>query len=75
MVQGPTVNGVKPVLEVHMFDFDGDIYGQKLCVEFKKFLRAEQKFADLDQLKQAIFNDIAVAKQYFATQNQQMGME
>jgi len=71
----PTVNGVKPVLEVHMFDFDGNIYGQKLCVEFKKFLRAEQKFADLDQLKQAIFNDIAVAKQYFATQNQQMGME
>jgi len=66
----PTVSGVKPVLEVHIFDFSGDIYGQKLLVEFKQFLRAEQKFADLDQLKQAILNDIEVAKNYFATLNQ-----
>jgi riboflavin kinase/FMN adenylyltransferase len=66
----PTVDGTRSVLEVHIFDFDADIYGQKLKVEFKEFLRAEQKFADLDQLKQAIFNDIDVAKKYFAAQNQ-----
>lgn len=66
----PTVAGVKPVLEVHMFDFSADIYGQQLCVEFKQFLRAEQKFADLDQLKQAILNDISVAKKYFSARNQ-----
>lgn len=64
----PTVSGVKPVLEVHIFDFSGDIYGEKLSVEFKQFLRAEQKFADLDQLKQAILNDIEVAKKFFAMQ-------
>jgi riboflavin kinase/FMN adenylyltransferase len=71
----PTVNGVVSVLEVHMFDFSGDIYSQKLDVEFKQFIRAEQKFADLEQLKQAIFNDIEVAKDYFATQKPVMGME
>ena len=66
----PTVDGIKPILEVHLFDFKGDLYGQKLSVEFKQFIRAEQKFADLDQLKQAILNDVEVAKQYFATCNQ-----
>ena len=66
----PTVGGVKPILEVHIFNFSQNIYGQKLCVEFKQFLRAEQKFADLDQLKHAILNDINVAKEYFVTQNQ-----
>ena len=51
----PTVNGLKPVLEVHMFDFEQQIYGQKLTVEFNHYLRAEQKFADLDQLKTSNF--------------------
>lgn len=66
----PTVDGVKPILEVHLFDYDGDLYAQKLSVEFRQFLRAEQKFADLDQLKQAILNDVEAAKQYFAACNQ-----
>lgn len=66
----PTVDGVASVLEVNIFDFSADLYGQKLDVEFKEFLRAERKFADLEQLKQAIFNDIAAAKDYFAAQNQ-----
>lgn len=62
----PTVSGVVPVLEAHLFEFQGDLYGEKLIVTFKKFIRSEQKFADLDQLKQAILNDVTVAKQYFA---------
>ncbi len=66
----PTVDGVKTILEVHLFDFNQNLYGQKLSVEFQQFIRAEQKFADLDQLKQAILNDVEVAKSYFATRNQ-----
>jgi riboflavin kinase/FMN adenylyltransferase len=70
----PTVDGSKSVLEVHLFDFSDTIYGQKLSVEFQKFIRKEKKFADFDQLKQAIFNDIDVVKKYFAT-SPVMGME
>ena len=70
----PTVDGSKSVLEVHLFDFSDTVYGQKLNVEFISFIRQEKKFADFDQLKHAIFNDIDVAKKYFATQPV-MGME
>ncbi len=62
----PTVNGTHPVLEVHLLDFDGDLYGQLLSVEFEKFLRKEQKFDGLEQLRKQIFNDIEVAQTYFA---------
>jgi riboflavin kinase/FMN adenylyltransferase len=46
----PTVNGVDPLLEVHLFDFEGDLYGQYLSVDFVRWLRAEQKFDSLDAL-------------------------
>lgn len=62
----PTVCGQQPVLEVHLFDFDKEIYGQLLTVEFKQFIRAEQKFDGLDELKKQIFADIEKAKAYFA---------
>lgn len=61
----PTVQGKQPVLEVHLFDFQGDLYGQLLSVEFKAFLRPEQRFADLEQLKAQIQTDIVAARQYF----------
>jgi riboflavin kinase/FMN adenylyltransferase len=62
----PTVNGTQPVLEVHLLDFDEDLYGQLLSVEFETFLRKEQKFDGLEQLRKQIFNDIEVAQTYFA---------
>ncbi|WP_293266585.1 bifunctional riboflavin kinase/FAD synthetase [Neptunomonas sp.] len=62
----PTVNGTQPVLEVHLLDFDEDLYGQLLSVEFETFLRKEQKFDGLEQLREQIFNDIEVAQTYFA---------
>ena len=40
----PTVNGTEPLLEVHLFDFDGDLYGQYLSVDFVRWLREERKF-------------------------------
>jgi riboflavin kinase/FMN adenylyltransferase len=46
----PTVFGREPLLEAHLFDFDGDLYGQRLQVEFVAKLREEEKFDDLPAL-------------------------
>jgi riboflavin kinase/FMN adenylyltransferase len=46
----PTVFGREPLLEAHLFDFDGDLYGQRLRVEFVAKLREEEKFDDLPAL-------------------------
>lgn len=46
----PTVDGVEPLLEAHLFDFDGDLYGQRIEVEFVAKLRDEEKFDDLPAL-------------------------
>jgi riboflavin kinase/FMN adenylyltransferase len=46
----PTIGGVEPLLEVHLFDFDRDIYGAHIQVEFVAKLRDEVRFADLDAL-------------------------
>lgn len=54
----PTVNGSNTVLEVHIFDFDKDIYGEILTVNFYKMLRAEKKFSSLEELKSQIEKDI-----------------
>ena len=57
----PTLEGLteKPILEVHLLDFDNDIYGQVLNVEFLKFIRPEKKFQNIDELKQQIQTDIS----------------
>ena len=57
-----SVNGSVPVLEVHMLDFMGDLYGQTLRVEFIEKIRDEQKFESLEALRAAIGNDIEVAR-------------
>ena len=44
----PTINGTDPLLEVHLFDFEGDLYGKYLSVDFVRRLRNEEKFASLD---------------------------
>ena len=54
----PTVNGSKAVLEVHILDFDKDIYGEVLNVKFLKMIRKEQKFESLEKLKEQIKIDI-----------------
>ncbi|MGL4833905.1 MAG: riboflavin biosynthesis protein RibF, partial [Shewanella sp.] len=46
----PTVHGLEPLLEAHLFDFDGDLYGKKIRVEFIEKLRDEVKFDGLDAL-------------------------
>jgi len=53
----PTVDGTRRVIEVNIFDFDGDLYGKTLRIFIKKHLRGEQKFAGLDALKQQLAKD------------------
>jgi riboflavin kinase/FMN adenylyltransferase len=61
----PTVDGSYFVLEVHLFDFDQDIYGRHLDVEFCKKLRDEQKFESFDALRAQIEIDVRQARRYF----------
>ena len=58
----PSVAGTSPVLEVHMLDFKGDLYGQTLRVEFVEKIRDEQKFSSLQALRAAIADDAATAR-------------
>ena len=59
----PTVGGdAAPRLEVHLFDFDGDLYGRRLQVAFEAFLRPERKFADFAALKSQIAADANAAR-------------
>ncbi len=53
----PTVDGKKRVIEVNIFDFDKEIYGQKLKVYLKKYLREEKKFDTLDELVKQMDQD------------------
>lgn len=55
----PTVNGSKVTLETHILNFDKDIYGEIIEIKFLKKLRAEKKFASLDELKKQIQIDIS----------------
>ncbi|WP_263078347.1 bifunctional riboflavin kinase/FAD synthetase [Endozoicomonas sp. Mp262] len=61
----PTVTSSRPLLEVHLLDFRGDLYGMDLTVEFIEKLRSEQKFASLDALRTAIAGDVEQARGIF----------
>ncbi len=58
----PTVDGTDLRLEVHLFDFDGDLYGLHLRVALIDWIRAERKFSGLDELKTQIARDAALAR-------------
>jgi riboflavin kinase/FMN adenylyltransferase len=58
----PTVNGNHKLLEVHLFDFDADIYGRHVSVEFVHKLRDEKKFDSLEALKVQIIQDEDAAR-------------
>ena len=53
----PTVNGEKQTIEVNLFDFDADIYGEKIEVSLLHYLREEQKFGSVDILKVQLNQD------------------
>lgn len=62
----PTIEGKKAILEVNLFDFSGDLYGQYLDVTFIKKLRDEKKFNSLTELKEQITQDVCTAKKISA---------
>ena len=64
----PTVadGATLPLLEAHLFDFSGDLYGQPLKIEMLRFLRPEQKFASFSALRDQILADAQQARAFFA---------
>jgi riboflavin kinase / FMN adenylyltransferase len=58
----PTVGGTVPLLEAHVFDFDRDLYGREIEVEFVARLRDEEHFANLDELVKQMHIDAAQAR-------------
>jgi riboflavin kinase/FMN adenylyltransferase len=63
----PMVNGTEPLLEAHLFEFDGDLYGRRIEIEFVAKLRDEAKFADLDAMVRQIDRDAAQAREILAS--------
>lgn len=62
----PTVDGTAHALEVHLFDFVGDLYGRNLEVTFVSYLRPEQRFGSLEELKAQITKDAQRAREILA---------
>jgi riboflavin kinase/FMN adenylyltransferase len=62
----PTVGGLVPRLEAHLFDVDRDLYGRHLRVALVEFIRPERKFASFDELKEQIAADAARAREILA---------
>ena len=58
----PTFSGKKILLEVHLFNFSGNLYNKYLTVKFLRFIRKEKKFKNIDQLKKQIKADLIIAK-------------
>jgi len=58
----PTVDGKEPLLEAHLFDFDGDLYGRHIDIEFVARLRDEEKFPDLPTLVAQMDRDAEQAR-------------
>ena len=64
----PTLKGgLKPLLETHIFNFNSELYGERISVKFKHKIRQEMRFDSLDALKQQISADIQQAKLFFQT--------
>ncbi len=61
----PTVDGTRSLLEVHLFDFNAEIYGSYVHVNFLHKIREEMKFESFEQLQQQIMEDAGKARQWF----------
>jgi riboflavin kinase / FMN adenylyltransferase len=62
----PTVDGTHKTIEVHLFDFDREVYGDTITITFEKRLRDEQKFNSLEELKNQLTIDQKNAKYFFS---------
>ncbi len=64
----PTIGGEQYRIETHIFDFDKDVYGERMTIYPQHYLRAEQRYNDIEQLKNAICKDIKVAKVFLESE-------
>jgi riboflavin kinase/FMN adenylyltransferase len=64
----PTVDGTRTLLEVHLLDFNQEIYGRYVEVEFCEKLRDEVRYPSIELLKEQIARDVAVSREYFKKQ-------
>ena len=69
----PTVFGTEPLLEAHLFDFDGDLYGMRIEVEFVAKLRDELKFDDLPALVRQMDLDAQQARKILRHDTEALG--
>lgn len=65
----PTIAGTEPLLEVHLFGLDRDIYGARLKVTFHKKFRDDREFPDLNELKQQMYQDMVEIRNWFEKRN------
>jgi len=70
----PTVSGIEPLLEAHLFDFDGDLYGRRIRVEFVAKLRDEEKFDGLPALVAQMNHDAAQARRLLRHDHEHSGV-
>lgn len=63
--KNPTVAGKEVRLETYVFDYNGNAYGQYICIQLDKFLRPEEHFDSFEALKQQITQDVDDAKAYY----------
>ncbi|MGX6450213.1 riboflavin kinase, partial [Patulibacter sp. S7RM1-6] len=60
----PTVgNGLRPLVEAHLLDWSGDLYGRRIEVELVRFLRPERSFSGLEELRAAIERDVRAVRE------------
>jgi riboflavin kinase/FMN adenylyltransferase len=68
-------SGGEPLLEVHVFDFSGDLYGEEIAVAFEGWIRPEERFADVAALVAAIGQDAARARSILAACGHLSGLD
>jgi riboflavin kinase / FMN adenylyltransferase len=71
----PTVDGKEPLLEAHLFDFDGDLYGRRIMVEFVARLRDEQCFGDIGELQAQMHRDAELARRILGDAGYRRGVQ
>ncbi len=69
----PTFDASQPTIETHLFDFDGDLYEREVKIDLLEAVRAERRFAGLDELREQIRHDAAFARAWFETHEEHHG--
>lgn len=66
----PTIQGSDPLLEVHIFDFEGDLYGERLRVTFHRKFRGDHAFESIEDLQEQMFRDLEDIRKWFDSQDE-----